>query len=242
MKKVAIFVEGYTEFYFIERLIEEIAGWGQVRFHLAQQHAGMLNILKTTGAPEEVAILTIMLVNCCGDGSVKSFILERKSRLIQQGYTYVLGLQDLYPKTLENLEKFKTGISTGLEDPDIKIEICIAVAEVESWFLNEASHFVKINQTLTGEFIKSSVGFHPVDDCAEKTVRHPARMLHDIYALVGDQYKKKEDDIKRLVGILDYGELYETVRSKSDSLDFFFARVDSFFEIENIAEIGRAHV
>lgn len=238
MKKVAIFVEGYTEFYFVERLVEEVAGWGQVRIHLARQHGGMLNIIKTTGAPEEVAILTIMLVNCCGDGSVKSFILERKSRLIQQGYTYVLGLQDLYPKTLENLEKFKRGISTGLDDPDIKIEICIAVAEVESWFLNEASHFVKMSQLLTGDFIKSSVGFHPVDDCAETTVRHPARMLHDIYVLVGEQYKKREDEVKRLVELLDYGELYETVRAKSESLDYFFNRVDSFFEVEAVAEIA----
>lgn len=238
MKKVAIFVEGYTEFYFIERLVEEVAGWGQVRIHLARQHGGVLNIIKTTGAPEDAAILTIMLVNCCGDGSVKSFILERKSRLIQQGYTYVLGLQDLYPKTLENLEKFKIGISTGLDDPNIKIEICIAVAEVESWFLNEASHFIKMNQSLTGDFIQTHVGFHPVDDCAETTVRHPARLLHDIYALIGEQYKKREDEVKRLVGILDYGELYETVRAKSESLDFFFQRVDSFFEVEAVAEIA----
>lgn len=236
MKKVAIFVEGYTEFYFVERLIEEVAGWGKVRIHLARQHGGMLNIIKTSGAPEDVAILTIMLVNCCGDGSVKSFILERKSRLTQQGYTYVLGLQDLYPKTLENLEKFKAGISMGLDDPDIKIEICIAVAEVESWFLNEASHFMKIDQLLTGGFIKSNVGFHPVDDCAETSVRHPARMLHDIYVLVGGQYKKREDEVKRLVDMLDYGELYETVRAKSSSLDFFFRRVDSFFEVKEIVK------
>lgn len=236
MKKVAIFVEGYTEFYFVERLIEEVAGWGQVRIHLARQHGGILNIIKTSGAPEDVATLTVMLVNCCGDGSVKSFILERKSRLIQQGYTYVLGLQDLYPKTLEHFEKFKTGVSSGLNDPDIKIEICIAVAEVESWFLNEASHFVKIDQLLTSGFIKSKVGFHPVQDCAETSVRHPARMLHEIYHLVGGQYKKREDEIKRLVDILDYGELYETVRAKSNSLDFFFKRVDSFFEFNPVTE------
>ncbi|WP_426781085.1 hypothetical protein [Pseudomonas syringae] len=236
MKKVAIFVEGYTEFYFVERLIEEVAGWGQVRIHLARQHGGILNIIKTAGAPEDVAVLTVMLVNCCGDGSVKSFILERKSRLIQQGYTYVLGLQDLYPKTLDNFEKFKTGISSGLSDPEIKIEICIAVAEVESWFLNEASHFIRINHLLTGGFIQSKVGFHPVQDCAETSVRHPARMLHEIYHLVGGQYKKREDEIKRLVDILDYSELYETVRAKSNSLDFFFKRVDSFFEMNPVTE------
>lgn len=236
MKKVAIFVEGYTEFYFVERLIEEVAGWGKVRIHLAKQHGGILDIIKTAGAPEGVAVLEIMLVNCCGDGSVKSFILERKSRLIQSGYTYVLGLQDLYPKTLVDLERFKRGVATGLADEDIKIEICIAVAEVESWFLNEASHFLKMDTILTGEYIKSSVGFHPVDECAESDVRHPARLLHDIYVLVGQQYKKREDEVKRLVSILDYGELYETVRQKSDSLDFFFRRVDSFFEVEPIAQ------
>jgi hypothetical protein len=236
MKKVAIFVEGYTEFYFVERLIEEVAGWGKVRIHLARQHGGRLDIIKSTGAHEDVAVLEIMLVNCCGDGSVKSFILERKSRLIQSGYTYVLGLQDLYPKTLVDLEKFKRGIAIGLADADIKIEICIAVAEVESWFLNEATHFLKMDEVLTGDHIKSTVGFHPVNECAELEVRHPARLLHDIYVLVGQQYKKREDEVKRLISILDYVELYETVRFKSESLDFFFNRVDSFFEMEAIAQ------
>lgn len=230
MKKVAIFVEGYTEFYFVERLVEEVAGWGKVRLELNKQHAGRMQYLRTVGAPEEVALLTIMLVNCCGDGSVKSFILERKSRLISAGYTYILGLQDLYPKQIVDLERFQLGILKGLEDPDICIEICIAVAEIESWFLNEVSHYLRVDPRLTCSLIKGELGFDPGAEDAEFSVRHPSRMLHDIYSLAGCSYKKNENDIKSLVGSLDYNELYENVRARSASLSLFFDRIDSCFE------------
>lgn len=229
MKKVAIFVEGYTEFYFLERMIAELAGWGKVRLELAKQHAGRLLSLKTTGAPQEKALIHVLLVNCCGDGSVKSFILERKSRLAEQGYTHALGLQDLYPKPHHDLEKFKSMISTGLEDEKMDIKMCIAVAEIEAWFLGEGTHYTKINPNLSHDSIRETLDIDLTKTDIESEVRHPSRLLKNIYNIVGVNYNKKEAEIKRVISALDYEELYTTTREKSKSLNSLLERLDYYF-------------
>lgn len=228
MKKVAIFVEGYTEFYFLERLIAELAGWGKVSLELAKQHAGRLILLNTTGAPQETALIHVLLVNCCGDGSVKSFILERKTRLAEQGYTHVLGLQDLYPKQHHDLEKFKSMISKGLDDENIDIKMCIAVAEIEAWFLGELTHYARIDPQLSHEIIIEKLNFDPVNSDIELEVRHPSKLLDKVYNIAGLSYSKRESEVKRVISSLNYEELYTTTRDKSKSLNNLLENLDYY--------------
>lgn len=226
MKKVAIFVEGYTEFFFVQRMIEELAGYGGVRFELMMNRDGRIIFLKHAGAPEEAASLYVMLVNCCGDGTVKSCIMERKQHLMNVGYTEILGLQDLFPLPLQDLARLEEGISKGLQLEGIKISMYIAVAEIEAWFLNEATHYLRVHECLTSEVILEHTQFDPKNHNAETTIRHPAVLLDKIYTLAGLKYKKRQAEMHRLIATLDYTEIYTEVRENSASLNKFLTGLE----------------
>lgn len=227
MKKIAVFVEGHTEFIFLQRLIEEIAGYGKVHIELAQMHANRSCLFKTAGAPIDSAELLITLTNCRGDGTVKSAILERKALLASRGYSVALGLLDLFPKTLDELDIFEEKIKIGLDDAKLQIHICIAVKEIEAWFLNECNHFTNIDPRLTAAKIEHDLKFNPEKDSAEEKVHHPATMLGKIYKLVALNYDKKENEVKRTVDAVDYENFIVTTRSLSKSLDKFLGLLES---------------
>jgi hypothetical protein len=226
MKKVAIFVEGDTEFFFVEKLIQEVAGYGKIKLVMMKQHGNAIHFVRDNGTPDDVATLEVLLVNCCCDVKVKSSILERAQLLANKGYTYILGLQDLFPRNLDDLEKYEAGIATGLDAAPLPVKICLAVKEVEAWFLNEAGHFTEINSGLNRETIVNGVQFDPVDGNAEMEVKHPAVLLDKIYQLVGLRYQKHSNEIHRLIAALNFGSLYYDVRQKSKSLDSFLKEID----------------
>lgn len=241
MKRLAIFVEGQTELYFTQKLIEEMAGYGKITFDLKVLRSGVIHDLRSVGPALENAEINIMIVDCGGDGSVKSAILERKGRLISAGYSSIIGLLDLFPKQLDELEKYKAGLAAGLDDENITIKIFIAVKEIESWFLNEHTHFLKISNVLTPCKIEELCGFNPASGCAEKEVHHPAVIIKRIYQFAGSDYRKKEKDTLRIISHLDFSEIYLSVREKSDSLAQFIEGVENFMNIMTFHKIPQAH-
>lgn len=232
MKKVAIFVEGDTEFYFVEKLVHEVAGYGNIRLVMFKQHNNTIHLVRENGVPEELAKLEILLVNCACDGKVKPFILERGQQLKNKGYTSIIGLQDLYPKPLNDLRKFEAGLAKGLENVPIPVTICVAVKEIEAWFLNEAEHFTKIDPKLDCATISHEIGFDPANTNAEDSINHPAGTLDDIYKIAGLRYQKRAKEIHRLISALDFSILYYTVRGKSKSLDKFLTEIDVMLQID----------
>lgn len=241
MKKIAFYVEGLTEQSFVTRLLEEIAGVKKIDIELQQfQGKGRptKNIIHSATPRPTSPSHHALILNCVGDGGVKPRILEDYQRLFSQGYTEVVGLLDLYPRTdlvkFENyLEKgvFRNGVS--VIDPLPKnTSIAIAVNEVESWFLAEHYHFLHIDTRLTGTFIMGNLGFNPcVDDMTLRT--HPAMDLHQVYQIVGEAYmdangKKSKVSIKRTVDCLDYAEVYVNLSSKINQLNLFVSKIDSF--------------
>jgi len=228
MKRLAVFVEGQTELYFVQKLIEEIAGYGKIKFDLKIMRAGVIHDLRSTGTPEEVSLMNIMIVDCGGDGSVKSAIKDRADRLAASGYSEIIGLLDLHPKPLDALPKFEAGLAAGLEDYKIKIRIFIAVKEIEAWFINEHTHFLKISPELTPDEIENVCGFNPESGHAEKEVNHPAGMLKKIYRSKGADYKKREADTFKMVANLDFCALYVSVKERSNSLSQLIAGIESF--------------
>jgi hypothetical protein len=226
MKKVAIFVEGWTEFFFISRLIEEMAGFGKVHQIMMHQHGGSPHLFRKLGS-EDVADIELLLMNCCSDGKVKSFILENRGRLVNQGYSLIIGLQDLYPKPLEAWDRFEAGLNEGLEYPGIEMLMALQVMEAEAWFLNESKHYEKIDSALTIQKIIEATNFNPALDCAEVKVDRPAKLLDRIYQIVGLRYTKTQSEIHRTVAALDYDELFVTVRGMSKSLARFLSHLET---------------
>jgi hypothetical protein len=229
MKKIAVFGEGHTEFWFIERLLQEWIGYGKIHFKLAKQHGGAYSTFRTTGAPEDACEIQVLLVNCDGDGSVKSFIVERQHELANQGYTHAVGLLDLHPKPLEALERFQEGLMKGLENAPLKIEIVVSIREVEAWFLNEHTHYLRMDGRLTNEAIVTATGFDPIHQDAEFTVHHPATLLDQIYQIAALRYKKKESEVMAVLANLDYSEIFLSIRQRSTSLDQFISALEASF-------------
>lgn len=230
MSKSAIFVEGHTEFYFVAKLIEEVAGNGHFHLDMRLQHGGKLHQYQERGALTGDARFEIMLVNCGSGEKVKSFIQERQSELINKGYQTIIGLQDVYPLSIEDLERLKVGLSRGLDLARANIKICLAIMEIESWFIEESTHFERINPNLSIQKIKDELGFDLENDSVE-SIRHPKIFLGSIYKLVDESYDTREHTIHKVVESLDFDRLYTVAREKSKSLNLFLDEVEAIFNI-----------
>lgn len=208
MKRLAIFVEGQTEQILVQRLLQEMAGAKKIDFEVRKRS----NLTRLTGNAAEAALATgpkyfVLIYDCEGDEQVKSMALDQRDSLIKAGYELVLGLRDLYPATLTDLPKIKMHLQTGVPTKQIRIRIMLAVAEIEAWFLQEYSHFQRIDPKLTPAAVRTIAGIDFSTTSAE-TVLAPAACLHAIYASVGKAYAKKRKSVQRTVDVLDIALLY----------------------------------
>jgi predicted ATP-dependent endonuclease of OLD family len=101
MKKIAIFVEGQTEQFFINKLLIEIAGKKNILIEL-KKFSGKKTSPKRDIYPKTFATPTnpkhsVLIYDCGGDDSVKSRIIEENQDLQNDGYLEIIGLRDLYP-------------------------------------------------------------------------------------------------------------------------------------------------
>jgi hypothetical protein len=75
--------------------------------------------------------------------------------------------------------------------------------EVEAWFIAEHTHFQRIEQSLTVEFILDNLGIDIRSDA--EALPHPAADLNSIYELVGRTYDKRKMTVEELVQNIDFG-------------------------------------
>lgn len=241
MKKIAFYVEGQTEQIFINKLLIEIAGQKNIYIEL-QQFQGVgkpkKNIYPKTTSHSVSPKHHALIFDCGGDGGVKPRILEDYQRLFSQGYSEIIGLLDLYPRT--DLTKFENQLINGtikggriitLPLPN-NTNIVIAVNEVEAWFLAECNHFECIDSSLKNSFITSNVGFDPCTDDMT-LLAHPAMELHKIYQLANKAYmdkngNKRKNRIERTVECLDYESIYINVRNRITKLNELISKIDNF--------------
>ena len=232
MKKIAFYVEGLTEQFFLNKLLVEIAGSKNIEIILERfQGLGMPHdkeiYPKTSPRPINPKHHAL-IVNCGGDESVKARILENYAGHISNGYSEIIGLVDLYPRT--DLEHFENLLLNGIVKNQRIItnplppnaSIVVAVKEIESWFLSECKHFMHIDNMLSNFFISSNVGYDPCTDDMT-LIDHPAGELHRIYQLAGHVYmnsngKKRKNKIERTVEYLDYSDIYIKLRKNIKKL------------------------
>jgi len=240
MKKIAFYVEGQTEQFFINKLLIEIAGQKNIEIEL-QQFQGIGRKAKSDIYPKTTSNAInpnhhALIFDCMGDGGVKPRILDDYQRLFSQGYSEVIGLLDLYPKENSELNKFENELLNGRISKNGRVvtqplptntKIVVAVKEVESWFLAECTHFQEIDNNLTISHIESNLGFNPcVDDMTQRF--HPADDLKKIYQLVGKTYNKSENNVQRTVECLDYANIYLNLPAKITKLNELISKIDAF--------------
>jgi hypothetical protein len=224
MRKIAFFVEGQTEQIFIDRLVRELFGYSKVSIILKQAQGGSnmprQELVRKISAADNPA-WQALICDCGADNRVKSEILDNLPNLVKAGYSYIIGVRDLYPMPVNDLPRLKAGLK--FLPPRLSrryadfFEIIVVVQEVETWFLAENHHFRRVDRRLTGQYINHKLGFNPyvIDPTARK---HPSKDLNSIYQLVGRSYSKKYMQVLRLVNKLDFDHIFRHLRYSVPSL------------------------
>lgn len=233
MKKIAFFVEGQTEQVFINRLVKEVIGYNNLTVLLKKISGG-------TNAPKREFVrnysiplkseYTALIYDCGSDNRVKSEILDNINSLREAGYTCIIGLRDLYPLSIEELPRLEKGLKYlpyPLKKKDYPFDIVVAVREVETWFLAESSHFLKVDKRLTGRFIERYLGFNP-DTVNPISREHPSEDINRIYKLAGKSYTKKYWQVEKLVNRLDFNKIKKDIRFRIASLNELITTIEKF--------------
>ncbi|MFV0166618.1 DUF4276 family protein [Empedobacter falsenii] len=232
-KKIAFFVEGYTEQYFLEKLLLEIFSERQISIEIQKMKGGKkipisFSSIKSTLITEDTKYF-VLIYNCGGDSNVKSYILERRLDLAKAGYCKIVGLRDIFPdferKDIHELTYF---LNYKVPQKEIKIEFVISIMEIESWFMSDHTHFIKVNPCFDSKNVKSLLGFD-LKNYNTELIDAPADTLNKIYGLCGETYEKTKESIDRTVEAIDYSEIYFESRKRIKSLDDLILSFEEIF-------------
>jgi hypothetical protein len=230
MKKLAIFVEGYTEAVFAEKLVYEIAGQNKVQIEHRKILGGSttkktMKLIKAANPVTEQEYF-VLIYDCGGDALVKTRIKEEHENLTKSGYEKVIGIRDVRPEfEYSQISKLELGLPTYIKTKFIPVTFILAIMEIEAWFLGEHTHFTKIDPTLTIELIKSNLGFDPENENMELRDT-PAIDLQSCYSIVGKSYKKGQ--VQDTVDVLDYEYIYLEGKEKFPYLKKLVNEIDGF--------------
>ncbi len=232
MRRIAFFVEGQTEQIFVNRLIKEILGTRQINI-IQKQFRGGVNIPKVeivkNSSFSRNPRYEVLIFDCGSDNRVKSEILDNMENLRKNGYEMIVGLRDLYPIPIDDLEKLERGLKflpNKLRSEARHFDVIVAIHEIEAWFLAETSHLRKLDRRLTGKFIKEKLGFDPYTIDPQSRV-HPAKDLDNIYRLVGKSYTKRYHATTRIVNKLDYNSIRLNLRYEIPPLNNLLTIIES---------------
>lgn len=229
MLKLAIFVEGYTEILFVQRLLVELAGDNNVVIVQKKVRGG-------TAVPRTVTSITatsatsgqkyyVLLMDCGGDRQVKTRITEEHQNLTNDGYIKVIGLRDVRPDfTFNDIPKLELGLRYGIKTALIPVEFVLSTMEMETWFLAEINHYQAIDNSLSIESINKLLSADLLND--DLSIReNPSDDLNNIYISVGKSYQKGTN---QTVDALDISFMYLELTKKLTQLKKLTDNLDSF--------------
>lgn len=233
MKKIAFFVEGPTECYFVCKLLQEYTSKRSL-VRIYEGSGGKKRIrcfrLIYSDAQDSQDYLIYIYISST-DNRVNSDIRENLDSLHSLGFVSVIALKDLrgdkapgVPKTLADLPMMEAADQIVLRNPHLHVESVIAVMEIETWFLAETNHYMTIDAGLDRTLIEanvSSLEANPyTDDLTQVT--QPAEMLNQIYRLRGKAYSKSEATRQRTINALDFSNFYLNVPARLVKVQDFF--------------------
>lgn len=238
MTKMAIFVEGQTEMIFVEKLLKEIAGYKNIEIIKSIARGGRKTPRIRSLRSSEIAAgvrYSVLIVDCGADNQVVSDICDQYQDLIGQGYTRIIGIRDVHPILRSDIPRFREGIATTFKKlckGDVQAVLLLSVMEIETYFIIEHTHFLKIDASLTSDRIRTDFGFDPsIDDMELRD--QPSEDLKNIYRLVNKGYNKNKKVVRRVVSNLDYARLYLELPQRYPSLHALIRVLDDFMEIES---------
>lgn len=229
-KRIAFFVEGYTEQEFVKKLLLAIFDVKKIAIGVSRIKGGkkipICHTVIESAVTTDDTIYYVLIYDCGGDANVKSYVLDHRASLLSAGYLKVIGLRDIYPQfSRKDIFKLKKYQNYGVPQKDLPIKFVIAVMEIESWFLAEENHFLKINAVLDESYLKTNFNFEPSKDNCE-LVDESANFLDSIYKSVGTSYDKEKASIDRTTDAIDYVNIYFNVRLRNSSLEELISEIE----------------
>lgn len=231
-KRLAFFVEGYSEVLFVEKLLHEIAGKNNITIERAGIKGGnkfprQFTIYNATNQVSGIAYY-VLIINCQGDKQVKTRMREEHSNFSKGGYEKIIGLRDVFPDfDYADLPKLHVSINRDFDPALIPVEIVLSVMEIEAIFLGESTHFQRIDPALSISSIKSSLGFDPAVDDMELRATAAAD-LASCYSLVGKTYDKYH--VQDTIDALDFADLYLDQPKRFSSLSRLVSNINAFLD------------
>ena len=232
MIKIAFFVEGKTERIFIEKFLDSYYTHPFFNVESQELRGGRAKIVNKSNYEDENLKYSFLIFDVGGDGSVTSAIFERSENLINShGYNHIFGIRDLYPNHRDHLDLVKTTFNEIFQNDKIlnDFSLIIAIMEIEAWFLADYPFFLKVDNRLTASKINETLNINIENDELEN-YRHPAKIIDEIYKIVGRRYKKRESDSHSICSHIDFDELYlnQNKRNRIPSFDSFVNKIDGF--------------
>jgi len=229
---MAIFVEGYTELVFVDRMVGEIANrnavlieWRQVRGGTTTRRTSRQ--IKAAG-PRAGQEHFILLYDCGGDDAVKSRMVQEYASLAVAGYSSIVCVRDVYPKfSHAEIPRLEASLPLYVRTRPIVVEFVLSIMEVEAWFLAEHSHFARIDPAISLTAIRSSLRFDPERNDMQLRLA-PAADLDDCYALAGKRYVK--GNAQATVDAIDYAEVYAGLALRFPYLGKLCRAIDDFLK------------
>lgn len=238
-KKIAIFVEGLTEFIFISHFIQIITNYTATIKELElyankyrNSHVGGINFNNPASAVE------FLIIKVGNDEQVLAAIKERANKLGKEGYNIILGLRDMYSESYKKqssnkvdpntTKKFIEGAKKTIEDmglAQLQIDIFFSIMEIEAWFLAMWEIFEKINSTHTRSYIENKLGINL------SNLEGYFQPSKEIKKIITD-YKKKEGQIKKIVSQVDNIIIDNVIDEKRcQAYNCFISKMKSLIDI-----------
>jgi hypothetical protein len=210
MNKMAIFVEGYTEVVFVDKLIREVAEKNAVLIQWRRIDGGTTcprrNLQIKAEGPHGGQEHFVVVHDCGGDDAVKTRMTEEYLSLAGSGYSTIVCIRDVYPRfTAAEIPDLEKGLLLFVRTKPIVVDFILSIMEVEAWFLAEYSHFLNIDPRITIPAIIAACGFDPANDDMQLRPT-PANDMNDCYAIGGKTYEKR--NAQATVDAIDYTYVY----------------------------------
>lgn len=196
MRRVAVYVEGQTEYIFVREFLQKWYDYDPSRLSF---RCNRLRSDKVIAAPydfqgTEDCMNYFEITDVGNDNSVLAKILKNESFIESAGFDCVVGLRDMYSKDYRKAnshsseinpklnERFIVGTAKSLENQKTALPISMhfAIMEVEAWILAMLRSF-------------------PSDVDPELAIYHPASELKRLAQQDGGDYDKHENEVSSIM-------------------------------------------
>lgn len=232
MHKLAIFVEGYTELCFVDRLVAEIGNANNLAIEHKEISGGTsvpkrLRLIKAASIAASTEYY-VLIFDCQGDVQVATRIREEHASLSAANYRKIIGLRDVKPIAQTDIGKLESGLRYGIKTSLIPVEFVLSVMEIEAWFLAEYTHFPRIDPRIDMASILATLGFDPQSDNMSQRA-DPRSDLDRCYQIANKRYEKRDAHVT--VNALDMSLVYFDLRTKIPYLNCLLTTIDEFLSL-----------